>query len=131
MAKKTVSLSFRDIVLGADADVIRQALEARVQIDELIVERQAAYERIAALETQVEDAFGEAGAFPFPAPPLPVAGMDPKADSFKRSPAVLKAAAAVKPAAKPIEPTAAADVSNEPTEAIDEADESDTSSDES
>ena len=36
MAKKTVSLSFRDIVLGAEADVIRQALAAREQIDELI-----------------------------------------------------------------------------------------------
>ncbi|MFA6961040.1 MAG: hypothetical protein WC205_09835 [Opitutaceae bacterium] len=84
MAKKTASLSFRDIVLGADADVIRQALEARVQIDQLIAERQAAYERIAALETQVEDVLGETGVFPFPAPPLPVAGFDPKADTVTR-----------------------------------------------
>lgn len=94
MAKKTVSLSFRDIVLGAEADVIRQALAAREQIDELIAERQAAYERIAALETQVEDVLGETGTFPFPAPPVPVAGFDPKADTVTRSPAVVKKAAA-------------------------------------
>jgi hypothetical protein len=84
MAKKTASLSFRDIVLGADAEVIRQAHEARVQIDLLIEERQRAYERIAELETQVEDVLGEQGAFPFPAPPLPVAGFDPKADTVTR-----------------------------------------------
>lgn len=85
MAKKTASLSFRDIVLGADAEVIRQALEARVQIDQLIEERQRAYERIAALETQVEDVLGETGAFPFPAPPLPIAGFDPKAETVNRA----------------------------------------------
>ena len=95
MAKKTASLSFRDIVLGAEAEVIRQALEARVQIDQLITERQAAYERIAALETQVEDVLGETGVFPFPAPPLPVAGFDPKADTVTRG-----TGAAKKPAAR-------------------------------
>lgn len=84
MAKKTASLSFRDIVLGADAEVIRQAHEARVQIDLLIEERQKAYARIAELETQVEDVLGETGVFPFPAPPLPVAGFDPKADTVTR-----------------------------------------------
>ncbi len=84
MAKKPSTLSFRDIVLGAEADVIRQALEARVQIDLLIEERQRAYERIAELETQVEGVIGETGTFPFPAPPLPVAGFDPKADTVTR-----------------------------------------------
>lgn len=78
------SLTFRDLVLGADAETIRQALEARVRIDELIAERQAAYERIAALETQIEDVIGEPGVFPFPSPPLPVAGIDPKADTLTR-----------------------------------------------
>lgn len=93
MAKKTApTLSFRDIVLGAEADVIRQALAAREQIDTLIDERRRAYERIAELETQVEDALGETGVFPFPAPPLPVAGFDPKADTVTR-PAVKKSAA--------------------------------------
>ena len=94
MAKKPSTLSFRDIVLGAEADVIRQALEARVQIDLLIEERQRAYERIAELETQVEGVIGETGTFPFPAPPLPVAGFDPKADTVTRG-----AAAAPKKAA--------------------------------
>lgn len=87
MAKKPnlTALTFRDLVLGSDAETLRQALEARVRIDELIAERQAAYERIAALETQVEEVIGEPGVFPFPAPPLPVAGLDPKADSFTRA----------------------------------------------
>ena len=86
MAKKPnlTALTFRDLVLGSDAETLRQALEARVRIDELIAERQAAYERIAALETQVEEVIGEPGVFPFPAPPLPVAGLDPTADSFTR-----------------------------------------------
>lgn len=87
MAKKPnlTALTFRDLVLGSDADTLRQALEARVRIDELIAERQAAYERIAALETQVEEVIGEPGGFPFPAPPLPVAGIDPKADTLQRA----------------------------------------------
>ncbi len=100
MAKKSpgpTTLTFRDLVLGADAETLRQALEARVRIDELIAERQAAYERIAALETQVEDVIGEPGVFPFPAPPLPVAGLDPKADSFTRA---ASATAASSPAPK-------------------------------
>lgn len=86
MAKKPTltALAFRDIVLGADAETIRQALEARVKIDELLAERQAAYERIAALENQVEEVIGEPGTFPFPAPPLPVAGIDSKADTLTR-----------------------------------------------
>lgn len=78
MAKKPTTLTFRDIVLGAEADVIRQALDARVKIDALIVERQAAYEKIAALETQVATLVGEPGVYPFPAPPLPVSGFETK-----------------------------------------------------
>lgn len=85
MAKKSPTLTFRDIVLGADADTIRQAHEARVKIDQLMDERQKAYERIAALETQVEDVIGEPGVFPFPAPPLPVAGFDAKAEFATRA----------------------------------------------
>lgn len=78
MAKKSTTLTFRDIVLGAEADVIRAALDARLKIDALITERQAAYEKIAALETQINTVVGEAGVYPFPAPPLPVAGFDQK-----------------------------------------------------
>jgi hypothetical protein len=97
MAKKNSPLSFRDIVLGAEAEIIRQALEARVKIDQLIEERQRAYDRIAALETQVEEVLGEPGVYPFPAPPLPVAGFDPKAESVMRGGAPGKKAVA-KPA---------------------------------
>lgn len=78
MAKKPTPLTFRDIVLGAEADVIRAALDARIKIDALVAERQAAYEKIAALETQINTVVGEAGVYPFPAPPLPVAGFDQK-----------------------------------------------------
>lgn len=96
MAKKPTPLTFREIVLGADAGTIRQALEARVKIDQLIIERQAAYERIAALETQIETVVGEPGVYPFPQPPLPVAGFDPKAEIVNRG-----APAPKKPAARP------------------------------
>jgi len=112
MAKKSASLSFRDIVLGADAEVIRQAHEARVQIDKLVEERQLAYARIAELETQVEDVLGETGAFPFPAPPLSVAGFDPKADTVTRG------APAKKPAGRP---AASADESPEADASSEEA----------
>jgi hypothetical protein len=98
MAKKNPTLNFRDIVLGAEAEVIRQALEARVKIDQLIEERQRAYDRIAVLETQVEEVLGEPGAYPFPAPPLPIAGFDPKAETVTRGGAPAKKAA-VRPAA--------------------------------
>ncbi len=102
MAKKAPTLNFRDIVLGAEAEVIRQALEARVKIDQLIEERQRAYERIAALETQVEDVIGEPGVYPFPPPPLPVAGFDPKAETVQRPGAAgAKKAAAPKSGAAP------------------------------
>jgi hypothetical protein len=87
MSKKTASpptLGFADIVLGADAETIRQALEARTQIDELLAERAQAYERIAALETQVEDILGDEASFPFPDPPLPVFGFGPAAPAKKK-----------------------------------------------
>lgn len=104
MAKKAPTLNFRDIVLGAEAEVIRQALEARVKIDQLIEERQRAYERIAAIEVQVEETLGEPGVFPFPAPPLPVAGFDPKADYATRgNPAAKKPAATPRAASAPAE----------------------------
>lgn len=104
MAKKAPTLNFRDIVLGAEAEVIRQALEARVKIDQLIEERQRAYERIAAIEVQVEETLGEPGVFPFPAPPLPVAGFDPKAEYATRgNPTAKKPAAAPRAASAPAE----------------------------
>lgn len=74
MAKKLLKLSFTDIVLQADAETIREAYEARVQIDKLLHQRDEAYRQIEALEQQVEELTGEEGAFVYPAPPLPVAG---------------------------------------------------------
>lgn len=126
-ATKTSTLSFRDIVLGAEADIIRQALEARVQIDQLLEERLRAYERIAALETQVEEVLGEPGGFPFPAPPLPVAGFDPKADI------VIRGAASGSGRKGPGRRAASTTETDEPTDAQDSADntEADDTNDES
>jgi hypothetical protein len=76
MAKKNQKLeplTLQEIILRGDSETIRQALEARVQIDTLLEEREAAYRRIAELETQVSEIVGEDGVFPFPAPPLDVA----------------------------------------------------------
>jgi len=67
-------LSFVEIVMRADAETIRAALEARIKVDELLAEREQAYRRIAELEAQVEELVGEPGVFVFPLPPLPVAG---------------------------------------------------------
>ncbi len=101
MAKKSPTLTFRDIVLGADAETIRNAHEARVKIDQLMDERQKAYERIAVLETQIEDVIGEPGVFPFPAPPLPVAGFDTKADFATRAGGTAKKSASSARLAQP------------------------------
>lgn len=77
MSKKIPNLSFSDIVLGADAETIAQALEARREIDRLLEERAKAYQQIAELENQVEDLIGEDTLFPFPEPPEPVFGFGP------------------------------------------------------
>ena len=66
-------LSMVEIVMRADAETIAAALEARRKVDALLAERAAAYERIAALEKQVDDIMGEPNAFVFPPPPVPVA----------------------------------------------------------
>lgn len=71
--QKLIPLTMTEIILRGDVETIRQALEARTQIDTLLEEREAAYQRIAELETQVCDIVGEDGVFPFPEPPLPVA----------------------------------------------------------
>ncbi|MFA5205451.1 MAG: hypothetical protein WC708_13730 [Lentisphaeria bacterium] len=118
MAQKTThprKLSFTEIVMGADAEVIRSAYEARVKIDGLLAEREAAYRKILELETQVETVIGEEGVFVYPPPPAPVAGI-PKLEPASRrtepavpahpadgsaapAPAAAKAAAARKGAA--------------------------------
>lgn len=127
MAKKNTKiapLTLQEIILRGEADIIRQALEARVQIDTLLEEREAAYRRISELEVQVENIVGVEGVFPFPQPPVPVASFDIKAAPKKP--------AAPKPA-KPIEkPTpisiAAEDNSQQPA---DEAEPTTTDSSES
>lgn len=94
MAKKNaklIPLTLQEIILRGDAETIRQALEARTQIDTLLEEREAAYRRISELEEQVEGIVGEEGVFPFPEPPVPVAAFDTKAAPKK------------KPAPKPVE----------------------------
>ena len=53
MAKTPIStapLSFMEIVMRADAETIKAAYEARVKVDGLLAEREAAYRRIAELE---------------------------------------------------------------------------------
>jgi hypothetical protein len=71
--QKTEPLTLQEIILRGDSKTIRQALEARSQIDTLLEEREAAYRRIGELEAQVSEIVGEDGIFPFPAPPLDVA----------------------------------------------------------
>ncbi len=71
-AQKLEPLTFAEIVLRGDSETIRQALEARSKIDTLLEEREAAYQRISELESQVESIVGEEGVFPFPEPPAPV-----------------------------------------------------------
>ena len=75
MAKAKQLLSFIDIVTRADADVIRQALEARVKIDDLLVIREEAYKKIYEIETEIDDLCGEEGLFEFDEAPYPVSGL--------------------------------------------------------
>ena len=99
MAKNPIStapLSFVEIVMRADAETIKAAYEARVQVDGLLAEREAAYRKIAELEQKVEEVIGEQGVFVFPEPPLPVAGLNAKpasSASSSKKPAAPKAAA--------------------------------------
>ncbi len=101
----TVPLSFMEIVMRADAETIKAAYEARVKVDGLLAEREAAYRRIAELENQVDQIMGEPGIFTFPEPPLPVAGFTSKVQPPKKpvppKPAPTKPAAADKPAETP------------------------------
>lgn len=98
MAKNTPKLqplTVTEIILRGEADVIRAALEAREKIDTLLAEREAAYQRIAELEAQVDEIVGDDADFPFPAPPVPVAAFD-----FRKAPAK-KSAAKPKPTPTP------------------------------
>jgi hypothetical protein len=83
-------LSFVEIVMRADAETIKAAYEARVKVDGLLAEREAAYRRIAELETQVDEIMGEPGVFIFPDPPCPVAGFSKAAPVAPKKPAAPK-----------------------------------------
>ena len=97
--KKAKALTFVDIVMGAEAEVIKAAYEARLKVDELLAEREAAYRRIAELEAEVETVIGEEGVFAFPDPPVPVAsGVRTPAPKPKPGPA--RKPAPAQPAAK-------------------------------
>ncbi len=120
--QKILPLTATEIILRGDAETIRQALEARIQIDTLLEEREAAYQRIAELETQVCEIVGEDGVFPFPAPPMPVADY-PKAPVAKKKPSP-------KPEPKP-EPKADESAEVTADEAAPEADADDKDADES
>ncbi len=105
MSKKTtkpLTLNFSDIVLGANAETIREALEARIEIDRLLDERAKAYQQIAELEDRVDELLGDEAEFPFPEPPAPVFGYGPK--TAKKKPAKKKpapAAAQAQPESSP------------------------------
>ena len=90
MAKKLIELTARDIILQADAETIREAYEARVKIDELLVKREEAYRQIEAIELQVEELVGEEGAFVYPEPPVPVAGFNKPVPASRPVPKVAK-----------------------------------------
>ena len=77
-AKNKPPLSLIDIITRADADTIREALEARIKIDDLLVIREEAYKKIFEIENEIEEIVGEEGTFNFGDAPYPVAGMAKK-----------------------------------------------------
>ena len=85
-AKVQPKLSFMDIVTRADAETIREALEARVKIDDLLVIREEAYKKIFDIENEIEGIVGEEGTFDFGETPYPVAGMTKKKPRPKPKP---------------------------------------------
>ncbi|MBN2162128.1 MAG: hypothetical protein JXR25_12200 [Pontiellaceae bacterium] len=92
MAKKLVKLTSIDIILQADAETIREAYEARVKIDDLLVKREEAYRQIEAIEVEIEELIGEEGEFIYPEPPGIVAGFNKPVPATRPKP---------KPAPKP------------------------------
>ena len=101
MAKKSLELSFLDIVMGADAQTIKDAYEARVKVDGQLILREEAYQQIAKIEQEIEQIIGTEGQFVFPAPPLPIAGYSRLIPASKPAP---KAVPISKPAAIHSEP---------------------------
>lgn len=120
---KLTPLSVSEIILRGEADVIRAALEARLQIDTLLAEREAAYARIAELESEVQSVLGDESDYPFPAPPIPVASFDAKAaapkpkakaPAPKPAPAPAASTASATPAPAPVTPASDAGAATAP-----------------
>ncbi len=86
MAKKLIALTARDIILQANAETIREAYDARLKIDELLVKREEAYRQIEAIELQVEETMGEEGVFVYPEPPVVVAGFNKPVPAARPTP---------------------------------------------
>ncbi|MDD8050972.1 MAG: hypothetical protein PHG55_06480, partial [Verrucomicrobiota bacterium] len=63
MAKAPKPLTRIDIILNAEADVIKEAYESRLKIDQLLTAREDAYRQIAEIEQQIEETVGEEGLF--------------------------------------------------------------------
>jgi hypothetical protein len=114
--QKLEPLTLQEMILRGDSEIIRQALEARIQIDSLLEEREAAYRRIAELETQVSEIVGEDGIFPFPAPPLDVA-------TYVQKPAPKKKVEAAPVVEVEVETDTASDEAPVETDEVAEADE--------
>ncbi len=83
MALKPTTLSFTEIVLGSDTNTLRKALQAREDIDKLLIERENAYRLIAELEGKIEDILGDETEYPYPPPPEPVFAYNPTAEKAK------------------------------------------------
>lgn len=101
----TAPLSFVEIVMRADAETLRAALDARIKVDELLAQREEAYRKIAALEQQVDTIMGEPGVFVFPEPPMPVSGFNAKPAPAKRPAPQPKQAPEATTETAPQEPT--------------------------
>lgn len=117
--KAKAKLSFVDIVLNADADIIKAAYEAKIKIDELLALREEAYQQIFELENQIEDVVGDPGVFAFPAPPCNVAGISGNKPSKRttpkpKTPTQPKTGDTEKPAEKPEPKNESDNTSNQP-----------------
>ena len=98
----TQPLTFTELVMRADAETLKRAYEARLQVDTLLSQREEAYRKIAGIEQQIDQIMGEPGVFVYPEPPLPVAGFTVKKP---QPPKPQQPAPEPQPQQEPAEPT--------------------------